>query len=266
MLALGFLVAGRAEAVTIDLGDVVAGGNGLGVPLPGNAGKTGIDPETGKLVTGINFGHVYENGFRSVPGTTLVNGVFILKGESQATVINSAGVTYAPLSGDGEGAAFDGITKNREPGNPGPIVLGGKTYSAGVGIHGTAGVTFDLHALNDLYATKLNFFSADFGKMNGVGNVRGYVLFSDGLSVIGQYVTNVLPSSDSGFEQIRLDVPSNASYVTLMVGAGGDSITNDHGVFGDAALSTAAVPEPSSLVLIGMAGVSASFVRRRRTR
>jgi|GEM_PF-1419493 len=215
--------------VTIDIGNIVAGGNGLGQKLPGNENVQGVNPATGDLSSEL-LEHLYTNGYHLTGSTPFIDGTFILKSQSTATQINGAGVTFTPVSGDGQGVSYDIITSSREPGQNLPLTIGGTTFPTGVGICSSAGVTFDLSALNAFYQTKLSNFSALFGKMNGPGSVRGYVVFSDNSGIVGEYTTAVIASSTDAPEHIDIPIPASARYMTLMTGAVG-AITNDHAAF-----------------------------------
>jgi hypothetical protein len=236
-----------AAPISIDLGQVVAGGDGTGSPFPGNELMTALDPDTGTFVTGMRFGHTNSKGYLPVPASPFIDGVFVPA--SQTTIINSKGVTYSLQLGDAFGQTFDYITNNREIGGPGPIVMSGITYTSGIGIC-CAGVTFDLDAMRSYYNRELSSFSAVFGTHDGYGNaIRGYVVFSSNTQVLGDLVTPIVRNVPV---PINLSVPQGASYMTLIAGTGGDGIDSDHGGFGHAAFLANTVPEPGSITLLGL--------------
>jgi hypothetical protein len=223
-----------AMSRVLSLGDVVAGRDGFGNAITGLSGIDGVDPSTG-LFRSTPSSHVYDAGFRPVTSVSSIDGAFVMKANSAATTINSAGVTFTPLTTDGQGVAYDNITHNREPGTNAAMSLNGVTFANGVGVNASAGITFDLRRILQRNGTP-NRFTASFGKMNGVGAVRGYVIFSDDSRVISQHVTRVVNDSAESAEAIDLAIPAGATYLTLATGAVG-AITNDHAVFGGASIS-----------------------------
>jgi hypothetical protein len=238
----------KVWAASIDLGNLVAGGDGIGNSLPGNENMNCLDPSTGNFHSNLNFDHIDNNGYRTVAGSPYVDGVFVMY--PQTLPINGSGVPFTIVSGDESGQSFDYITNNREPGGTGPIVLNGLIYSAGIGIHASAGVTFDLQELDTHYTTNFDYFSADFGRLGNPSNttkVRGYVVFSNSTEILSSIATPLMTYSDLPF-QFRVQIPVAATYLTLIAGAGGDFIDSDHTGFGNAYLTT--IPEPSTLVLL----------------
>jgi hypothetical protein len=245
--ALGFLVAGRSEAMTINLGDVVAGGNGLGTPLPGNEGKIGIDTSTGKFINAQYRNYLTADSYTLASNSPFVDGVFVLN--PQNVQINSSGIKYTVMDKDFGGVTFDYILNNREPGGFLPLTINGQVFDSGIGIHAPAGITFNLNVIDSYHGTHYNYFSSLFGRQSGVsaGKIRGYVLLSDDAGVIGSYISNKTDYDDV-VTDFQVPIPSNAKYLTLMVGMGDGIMQNDHGGFGNAILST--IPEPSTLALL----------------
>jgi hypothetical protein len=235
-------VVGAVPEMAFDLGDIVGGGNGLGVPLPGNAGKNGMDPSTGGFISHLNFGHVYYNRYNAALNSNFVDGVFVLGSNK----INSAGGKYNLLQGDASNASFDHITNNREVGGTRAIKLKGKEYPSGVGMCSGAGITFNLTEFRSRSGSTNFVFSSEFGTMSG-GRARGYVVLSTGSQVLSEYVTPVMTSDLSPFV-FNVKIPANADFLTLMVGTGGDGITDDHCGFGGAWITSVA-GHPSSMTV-----------------
>jgi hypothetical protein len=210
-----------------------------------------LDQATGTFSSSRFFNYVNADGYQTVAASPFVDGVFVAY--PQTLPVNSAGVQYTLLPGDDSGQSDDYITDNREPMGTGPIVLDGVTYSSGVGIHAAAGVTFNLAALDAANDTDFNFFSADFGRIVNsidIGVDRGYVVFSDATLILSSYISPLMAGNDPPTE-FRLPIPSDATYLTLIAGTGGDGMGYDHTGFGDATLTTTPAPEPSTLALLG---------------
>ena len=249
-----------SSGTTLDLGNIVGGGDGKGNQLAGNEGMNGIDPASGSFTSWANFGHVYYNKYNPVPKSSLIDGVFVLGSNK----INSASVTYTLQSGDDMYASFDFITNNRVVGGGGPLSFAGKTYSSGIGMHGGAGITFDLRAVRTMHGISPSRFESDFGTMSGGDwKIRGYVVISNSTKVLSSEVTPILLSSSSP-HKFSVPIPSDAEFLTLMAGVGGDSLTDDHGGFGDAKIygqplvpvTISAQPSPVAVTVGSLASFS----------
>ena len=223
------------KQVEFDLGNIVAGGDGQGNVLAGNEGKTGIDTTTGLFTTGMNFGHTYYNAYNSVSKSTFIDGVFNLG----ANKINSSNVSFNLESGDGSNASFDFITNNREIGGSRAIQFGNKTYSSGIGMSAGSGITFNLNKFREASGAKALTFASDFGTMSGGDwKVRGYAVLSNSTKVLSSEVTPILSSNLAPY-QFSISIPEDVDFLTLMVGTGGDGITDDHAGFGNARIGRA---------------------------
>jgi hypothetical protein len=217
-----------AVRVAFDLGSIVGGGNGRGRVLAGNEGKNGINSSSGSFTAGSNMGHTYYSGYKAVPGSPFIDGVFNL-GSNR---VNSRGVVYSLQTGDGSHASFDYLSNNREPGGSRALEFQGKKYGSGIGMHGGAGMTFKLSEFRVSGGSTALSFHGEYGTM-GTGKVRGYVVLSDGVRVLSELVTPVM-TRENGAYVISMNVPEEAEYLTLMSGVGGDGIADDHAGFGDA--------------------------------
>jgi hypothetical protein len=120
-----------AVRVAFDLGSIVGGGNGRGRVLAGNEGKNGINSSSGSFTAGSNMGHTYYSGYKAVPGSPFIDGVFNL-GSNR---VNSRGVVYSLQTGDGSHASFDYLSNNREPGGSRALEFQGKKYGGRADIH-----------------------------------------------------------------------------------------------------------------------------------
>jgi hypothetical protein len=153
---------------TLDLADLVGGGNGLGTGLPGS----GIDAASGVYTTTptrVGFPRVpcHYNPVKSNP---FIDGVFVPDGAEQPVILNSNGDCYADFP------VTDGIY--RSPITHGPAIrdrqrfpsrytkesvefyllelqMGGVLYGTdanpAIYMHTNAGITFDLDALRSAY-------------------------------------------------------------------------------------------------------------------
>lgn len=240
-----------AGDVTIELGPIVGGGDGLSNGLDVYAG---ISMWTGQFEPNQFDGGVGDASTPPQPvppppgaGYDLIDSVFILHSDVE---INQAGVRWGtanwmnptdPFSG----GSWDFILDNSESGNARPIRLreNGQiiTYPSGLGIHASAGVTYDLAAIAAYSSTELQRFQGKFGMHAdaGGGSVEGFAILSDDQSVLAAQRSGVKRPADNAFV-FDLPIPSNARYLTLAVGAGGDGIGFDHAVFGEPILLTKA--------------------------
>lgn len=220
--------------VIIDLGGIVGGQDGRGNYLQGNEGRNGLRADTGEFTTGWNFGHLGGGGsnqFRLVNGSPYVDGVFVL----YSSQISSTGISYAVAAEDRSGQTFDFIRNNRRPAyENSPLAHGGRTYASGIGMCSGQGITFDVQALKQsIGRTKALSFEADFFNM-GWGPARAYVVVSSETAVLTELVTPLVTDS-TPLQRIKIDLPDNCRFLTLIVGAGiNNHLDSDHTAFGDA--------------------------------
>lgn len=233
---------------SIDLGLIAGGGDGISSDLHPYAGINMIDGqfEPTRYNGGVGDGGSQPQPVPGPPGASydLVDSVFILHSD---VPINQAGVRWGaanwanPVS-PFNGGSWDFILNNTEPGDGRPLRLRehGQVveYAAGLGIHASAGITFDLAAI----ATYANIEVLRFVGKCGVhadagGSVEGLVLFSDDQAVLASHRSGVLYQNSDAYA-FDVAVPANARYLTLAVGSAGDGIGSDHGVFANAALVT----------------------------
>jgi hypothetical protein len=230
----------------IDLGGIVAGGDGV---LPPPEGNIGINADTGLFIqTRLNVDVPEANGINPMPvdgldgsdDSLFIDSVFVMDvGVGQ--VINTSGVTFDFDAGD-VAQGWEGILNGREAGGPDFLVFGPiGPFSNGLGVHAAQGITFDLEALREEHgAGRVKHFSAIAGEASGqaAGNVNAYAVLSDENDVISS--ASVLRATDRG-ELIQLEIPDDALFLTLAVGAAGDGIGSDHGGFGLARISSTPV-------------------------
>lgn len=211
----------------------------------------GINADTGAFINARIAADVPEaNGINPMPvdgfdgssDSPFIDSVFIID-VGLGQVINSAGVAFDFDAGDVAGG-WEGILNGREPGGPDSLSFGALgPYTSGVGVHAAQGITFDLAALRDEHGEeRVRYFSAIAGEASGqaAGHINAYVIVSNEDEVL--LSASALDMTDRG-RLIHFEIPDEADYLTLAVGAAGDGIGSDHGGFGLARIS----PDPLDL-------------------
>ncbi|MCI0634412.1 MAG: Ig-like domain-containing protein, partial [Actinobacteria bacterium] len=244
-------VIGASVSSLIDLGDIVAGGDGTGTG-GGDRGTrefTGIDPDSGLLVREdeLILGNTADtDGVNPVPvdESEFVDVVFFVN--SPLMPINSEQVEFQWQDGDADDG-FMQVLSNfsaRLEGGDRLITVGAQEFETAVGIHAAIGITFDLDALREEFGPEAvgifsTFAGNSLGDCGGGDTVRMYIIYSDADGVIedpgaeGDFpYWNAHLGDDIGipYEQ---PIPPEASFLTLAVGAGGDGIACDAAVFAD---------------------------------
>lgn len=154
-----FARLGSGHALTLDITDVIGGGDGRG-----SATHEGIDPALGVLTSGPSRGVVRADGmFHALPGQPFLDGTFVPRGGNAATTISTTGLSaHFDLAG---GATYDLIRRGGfmiRPPDAGatvmtrsPTVINGVDHAGMghglIGIHSNAGVTIDLRAVTQEY-------------------------------------------------------------------------------------------------------------------
>jgi hypothetical protein len=241
----------RAQEFEIDLGDIVASGDGTGNALPE---VIGVHPDSG----------VFDFGFICAPigvgdgmalqviddaQSVFIDAVFII--ESTEMPINSAGVTFPFPAEDvlTPPQTWGQVLNNRVGGEIiTAISIGGVTFERGVGIHAAAGITFDLEALRDEHGPEAvgqvvafaGMGDSSFDPGGTAGWVTTYLILSDEEEVIDSVFHR---SSTDDFETrgalLRLLIPESAKFLTLAAGAGNGNFYFNSGTFGGALVTDA---------------------------
>ena len=240
----------------LDLADIVALGDGTGTG-GGDAGErdfTAIDIDTGEALDEGDAMAALVDTFDTdgvnpspVSGTDFIDRVFFLSEETME--INSAGGTFTWELDDVRDGSFGPIlsnfTHNLADGDRGIEVEFRRDWSSAVGIHASAGITFDLGALRTEYGAaavrKLGLFAGRTCPTIGSGAANVYVLFSDAAGVVEDpnaggglpYFQRFILENDG--ESYLTAIPAGANYLTLAVGSDGDLFC-DHGVFANAVI------------------------------
>lgn len=253
----------------LDLGDLVAGGDGTGTAP---ADHIGIDPRSGQFATAsggvLSEADPEADGLdpSPVPASAFLDAVFILRApdpgaQSTTQQITQSGISFDFPARDAPGTTRDHILRDANGGRQGPVDVGRDVgFRSAVGIHSAAGFTIDLQAVRDAHgpdatATFLTYWGVDYCRF---GNVHLYAILSDAGGVIDSISANVLALSG---EQIAIPIPAGAVYLTLVTGSNG-SDSCDHGTFANAVFLSAppaACPEDGdtscdSLTVEGPAG------------
>ena len=231
---------GKLEGEGLNLADIVGGGNGLGSGNPGH----GLDPRTAKVQTRKfgNLGNVRPNHFAKSHFDFVV-GVFVVDGKD--------GMADVPVSSDGltvnglpktNGQAWDMIRN-------GPVASQHSNELEGIdftkdghsllGIHANAGITFDLEAIRQSTGLKGMRFTSRAGYFGAIGGHRAdlWVLVDGKKSVSFRHLTR-----ERGLQDIDLDIPPTARFLTLIATDGENGYSMDQIGFGDPQLRPSSPP------------------------
>lgn len=239
----GFVWRGETS---LDLADIVAGGNGLGTGAP----NAGLSVFTGNPVyTDDNLAFVQgPDGYRPVPRMPLIDGVFIPKTANQT--VSSQGHLFSACPTT-EGFTWGGVIATGigfKSGIPGIVnhyyVLDGTTYGRGehacINMHSNIGITFDLDAIRG-QAPDLNIkmFTAvcglsktfyEYEKFNPHALPKAeFFVAVDGKLCFASGETS--PESQGHAIDVALD--PTARFLTLIVTQGSDDPAFDWGLFAE---------------------------------
>jgi hypothetical protein len=253
--AADFLFAARrpeAESLSLDLVDIVAGGNGLT-----HRRNRAINPTNGlyddephgrdnnaRPKQGTIFLADYH--YHRVPSNPLVNGVFIVAGDETPVQVDSAGNCFAGFGRTGSetsnpigGVGATGLAPAKFGSGEAPYfaAFGGADYSsAGHGliyVRSNKGITFDLEAIRRAHpAYKLLAFTAVAGNPQPKSDRRH---FGDLWVLVDAQPRFERRKVTVGSGEIPIDValaPSDR-FLTLATTDGGGTIWNNWSMFGD---------------------------------
>ena len=163
-----FVRTGPSRALTLEVSDLIGGGDGRGTAI-----AEGIDPTQGTLRNEVVAGIGAGRAFRPLTGLPFIDGVFVPGGGGEPTVVDSAGHSFIfPVAG---GRGYDLIRRGgfmiSPPDGDGvtvptrsPTVISGVDHAAFghhlIGMHANAGVTIDLHALAEVYGRQPTRFTS----------------------------------------------------------------------------------------------------------
>jgi hypothetical protein len=211
--------------MTVDLADVVGGGNGRGT------GRTeiGIDPLSGQRCDYYSRDRQGDRRYVPVPEDRYIDGVFVPQGDV-TQIVSTMGHVFeeCPVTNNIFYAGiFTGSGKNLADYHrrPAQASLGGRLYGTleypSIFMHANLGITFDLDAIrSDLPGFTVERFVSDAGLSSDTprqGNVDMWVL------VDGQVRYSSLSFREKG-KAISIDIPLRSSdrFLSLVVTDGGD--------------------------------------------
>ena len=245
---------GRLAGEGLNLADIVGGGNGLGTGVYRNA----IDPRNAKVQTRDfgSLGNVVTNRF-SPSAFEFVDGVFIPDGDNGKAEIpvSSTGVTVTGLPKT-SGNAWDMIRNGPVASQHSPELDGIDFTSGGhslLGLHANAGITFELEAIRKVARLTQSSqekkrasqnqdalrFTARLGYFGATGNNHADAwIFVDGRKV-AEFPK--LRRAD-GLQDIDLELPASARFLTLVSTDGGNGYGMDQIGFGDPQVKLASPP------------------------
>ncbi|MBN1422318.1 MAG: NPCBM/NEW2 domain-containing protein [Planctomycetes bacterium] len=230
VLVLSAGAFGAAPADVIDLADIVAGGDGYGTAPAANVG---INADTGTFVTAGTSASIPNTGLatQSVDGSDFIDSVFIIASASQE--ITQSGVIFDFAAGDAVGTIYDHIRKDNNPDRTRDFLLvGGQEFTSGVGIHASAGITFDLGVMRSELGEENVKCISTFAGMDDCssGDVNLYLILSDDVGILDWASTHAVVN---GGDLLEMDIPVGARYLTLATGSNGADAC-DHGTFANA--------------------------------
>lgn len=258
ILAVAFISQNTLHAgVILNLADIVGGGNGTGNGTAGaginilNGGNTA--PLTGFIKATNNAFILSANPF--------VDGVFVPDGLvnniKQSIVVSSTGITVTNIS---DGMPNGGSTTWDHFRNGSNMDVYHNFSGPVIGAHANKGITFDLNAMETFHSGQASSFNITAGTGSNGASVDFY-LFVDGMLKNFAGLNGVSQSSNfSG------TLNSSDRFLTLITSSRG-SFGGDHSLWVNPTVtlsSVAAVPEPSSavIILIGAATFALRFRRK----
>lgn len=221
----------RLEGRGFDLADVVGGGDGLGT----GEQRHGIDARTAQVQT-RDFGkldNVVTNVF-SKSAFDFVDGVFIPDGQAgEAKIpVSSTAVTITGLpttSGDAWDMIRNGPVASQHSSTLGGIDFTRDGHSL-IGLHANAGITFDLAAIRGASSDGELRFTAKVGYFGAQGkNCADAWVFVDGEKAAEFKQLR----REDGLQNIDLELPKSARFLTLVATDGGNGFSMDQIGFGD---------------------------------
>lgn len=238
------LQIGTLQGRTVDLADIVGGGNGFGTGQKG----LGIDARTGKIQERPfgALGNVKPGSFRTCD-YPFVDGVFVPA--AQRTKISSTTLFANGLPAN-SGNAWDMI-RNGPVSSQYSTKFGATDFSSVdhsmIGQHANAGITFDIKAIrragkesHEAAAGVAFRFSAiaGYGGRTEEPSAAYRVLLDGELQATGRIGRN-------NMDRIAFDVPATARFLTLISTDGGNGYGHDQVSFGDPKLTQIVAHKPA---------------------
>jgi hypothetical protein len=238
----GFIWRGQ---ITLDLADIVGGGDGLGTGRI----EYGINPATGEPDGMETKNRLADNGYHRVPLNPLIDGVFIPNGKD-SQIISSSGHVFreCPIT---QSLYFTEIMNSPGPLDGRTMSLNNVVYGVGgnpcIFMHANLGITFDLDAVRSRYpGSRIVSFQSLIGISETAWrdcNADFWVLVDGKLRYQKEHV-----QQKGLLDTLRIELSGTDRFLTLAVTDGGDvtqeledgfirqSIDCDWGVFGNPVL------------------------------
>jgi PKD repeat protein len=263
--------SGAVVAVALNaifLGDIVGGGDGTGTK-PAQLGGVRLDQDGWLLATAIPqgapennnsfdvdaepFQEITADGHDDFPeldlstAAELIDGTFFINVPG-AIQINGAGVQFPFAAGEDNPNSWNhilaNVTHDTDKG-VGNILVRGITnsFATGIGVHASAGVTFDLDALRREYGEdKVVYLLGTIGTDTCGGPlINNYIFYSTDDEVLTDYNFMKQYPTEPATDYREL-IPPDAKYVTFATGDANNGIGCDHGVFAEMRI-TGELPE-----------------------
>jgi hypothetical protein len=230
---------------TIDLLDIVAGGNGLG-----RRRERGIDPLSGMQDPAyLAVSRIGDGIYHRCTGSTCIDGVFVLAEGNRPMQVDSAGHVFPDFPRT-SGVTWSSIWARKasvpkyaskadkdcwpymmRPNVVDELAPGGQGLLA---IHPNAGITFDLEAIRqNLRSGHLSTFHAIAGK-EAASVAEIWVLVDGRLRF--KFILKPLREKWSGTVPVDIPLKTTDRFLTLVTTEGNDGLDYDWVVFGDPVL------------------------------
>ncbi|MFP6581180.1 MAG: DUF1553 domain-containing protein, partial [Candidatus Hydrogenedentota bacterium] len=214
---------------TLNLADLVTGGNGLAI----GDSDFGIHPATGEIVTGsTGFVDVASPDVFAQSKNKYIDGVFVPQ-KLDKQVISSTGLTIHGVPTNLSGT-WDYV-RSGPPSGYSSTTIDEINYGTAphwcVALHANKGITFDLEPLRNFHGFQKAIFQAIIGHVGEKGKSRlNVTVYVDGKQV-AQHVG--IKAQQSGIP-LRLGLNTTARFLTFLVTQGTDGISHEQAILGDA--------------------------------
>jgi len=244
--ALTLFCRGSDLSAQILMNEFVADGDGTA----GSADPqwVGISSDSGEFQPqhdNVNIQNSGDNPQAVDPATSVfINSVFIINSVNME--INTEGVSFGFQGGDATGDTWNHIIKDSTHDidkNCADVRSGGLSFVRAIGIHASAGITFDLEEIRSEHGPdQVRYFSSYAGMDRCGGETNLYAIVSDDEGILGSARVGPIHANEGEFMQ--LEIPEDALFLTLATGGSNSSIGCAHGVFADPLISGAEISLP----------------------